>query len=152
MGSEWGHIDDDGTVYVRTADGERAIGSWQAGDRDAGIAFYQIRYEDLAAEVELLEKRLESGAGDPASTKSHAVALKDQLPTAAVIGDLAALDTRLDTILAAADEKADAAAAAREQARAEAIATKEALVSEAEQIAESGTSWKASGDRLRTIV
>ncbi|HZC73398.1 MAG TPA: DUF349 domain-containing protein [Jatrophihabitans sp.] len=152
MGSEWGRIDDDGTVYVRTADGERAIGSWQAGDREAGIAFYQIRYEDLAAEVALLEKRLESGAGDPAHTRSHAVTLKEQLPTAAVIGDVAALDTRLDAILTAADEKADAAAAAREQARADAIAAKESLVTEAEQIAEASTSWKASGDRLRAIV
>jgi hypothetical protein len=152
MGSAWGRIDDDGTVYVRTADGERAIGSWQAGDREAGIAFYQRRFDDLATEVQLLEKRLESGAGDPASTRSQAVALKEQLPTAAAIGDLAALDARLDAVLAAADEKAGAAAAAREQARADAIAAKEALVAEAEKIAESSTSWKASGDRLRTIV
>jgi hypothetical protein len=152
MGSDWGRIDDDGTVYVRTADGERAIGSWQAGDRDAGIAFYEVRYEDLAAEVQLLEKRLESGAGDPASTRSQAAALKEQLPTVAVIGDLAALDTRLDAVLAKADEKAGEVAAAREQARAEAIAAKEALVTEAEKIAESATSWKASGDRLRAIV
>src|SRR5438093_6267937 len=105
MESEWGRIDDDGTVYVRTAEGERAIGSWQAGDREAGIAFYQRRYEDLATEVVLLEKRLESGAGDPASTRTHAIALKEQLPTAAAIGDLAALDARLDAVLAAAEEK-----------------------------------------------
>jgi hypothetical protein len=25
--SDWGRIDEDGTVFVRTADGERAIGS-----------------------------------------------------------------------------------------------------------------------------
>jgi len=152
MGSDWGRIDDDGTVYVRTADGERAIGSWQAGDAEAGLAFYQLRYQDLAAEIQLLEKRLESGAGDPAATHSSAAALKEQLSTAAVIGDLAALDARLDTVLAAADEKAGQAAAAREQARADAVAAKEKLVAEAEQIAESATSWKASGDRLRAIV
>jgi hypothetical protein len=152
MGSEWGRIDDDGTVYVRTADGERAIGSWQAGDAEAGLAFYELRYQDLVAEVQLLEKRLESGAGDPAATQSSAAALKEQLPTAAVIGDLAALSARLDAVIAAADEKAGAAAAAREQARADAIAAKEALAAEAEQIAESATSWKASGDRLRAIV
>jgi hypothetical protein len=152
MASDWGRIDDDGTVYVRTADGERAIGSWQAGDRDAGLAFYHRRFEDLATEVDLLEKRLASGAGDPVATRNHALALKEQLPTSAVIGDLASLDARLDTILSAADEKAGAAAAAREQARADAIAAKEALVAEAEKIAESGTSWKASGDRLRSIV
>lgn len=152
MDSEWGRIDADGTVFVKTVDGEREIGSWQAGDSAAGMQFYVRRYEDLATEVQLLEKRLESGSGDPGSTRSHAQALKEQLPTAAVIGDLAALDKRLDALLAAADERAGQAQAAREQARAEAVAAKEALVAEAEQIAESATSWKASGDRLRAIV
>src|SRR3954470_8080521 len=152
MASDWGRIDDDGTVYVRAGDGERAIGSWQARYCEAGLAFYQRRFEDLETEVQLLEKRLESGAGDPAHTRTHAVALKDQLSTAHAIGDLASLERRLDALLGAAEEKAGAAAAARQQARAEAIAAKEALAAEAEQIAESSTSWKASGDRLRTIV
>jgi len=152
MASDWGRIDDDGTVYVRTADGERSIGSWQAGDREAGLAFYVRRYEDLETEVQLLEKRLESGAGDPAHTRASATTLKEQVATAAAIGDLDALSRRLDALLTAAEEKAGLAAAAREQARADAIAAKEALVAEAEKIGESATSWKASGDRLRTMV
>jgi hypothetical protein len=152
MASDWGRIDDDGTVYVRTADGERAIGSWQAGDKEAGLAFYVRRYEDLETEVQLLEKRLESGAGDPAHTRSSATTLKEQVASAAAIGDLDALSRRLDALLTAAEEKAGAAAAAREQARADAVAAKEALVAEAEKIAESATSWKASGDRLRAMV
>jgi hypothetical protein len=152
MGSDWGRIDADGTVYVRTADGEREIGSWQAGDAHAGLSFYQRRYDDLATEVALLETRLESGAGDPAATRTAATTLKQQLPTAAAIGDLAALDTRLDAVLSAVEAKAVEAAAARQQARADAIAAKEALVVEAEQIAQSATSWKSSGDRLRAIV
>jgi hypothetical protein len=152
MGSDWGRIDDDGAVYVRTADGERVIGSWQAGDAEAGIAFYVRRYEDLATEVQLLEKRLESGAGDPASTRKHALEMKEGLASAAAIGDLASLDARLDALIGKADEKAGVAAAAREKARADAIAAKEALVAEAEQLAESATSWKVSGDRLRSIV
>jgi hypothetical protein len=152
MSSEWGRIADDGTVFVKTTDGEREIGSWQAGDAEAGLQFYVRRYEDLTTEVDLLEKRLESGSGDPASTRTHALAMKEQLQTAAAIGDLAALDSRLDAVLAAADERAGQVQAAREQARADAISAKEALVVEAEQIAESATSWKASGDRLRAIV
>jgi len=150
--SEWGRIDDDGTVFVKTTDGEREIGSWQAGDVEAGMQFYVRRYQDLATEVDLLEKRLQSGSGDPAHTRTHAQEMKEQLSTAAVIGDLATLDARLDAVLAAADERAGEVQAAREQARADAIAAKEALVVEAEQIAESATSWKASGDRLRAIV
>ena len=29
--SEWGRVDDDGTVYVKTADGERAVGQYPDG-------------------------------------------------------------------------------------------------------------------------
>jgi Domain of Unknown Function (DUF349) len=152
MSSEWGRIDADGTVYVRTSDGERVVGSWQAGDADAGLAYYVRRYEDLETEVTLLEQRLASGAGDPRSTRSHAAELHEQLPSASVVGDLAALDKRLVALIDAASERADANAAARAQARADAVAAKERLVAEAEQIAESATSWKVAGDRLRAVV
>jgi hypothetical protein len=152
MGSQWGRIDANGTVYVRTADGEREIGSWQAGDTEAGLAFYTQRYEDLAVEVSLLEQRLESGAGDPRETRTHAEALRARLPGAAAIGDLDALDARLQHVLEMAEAKAQESAAARQQARADAVAAKERLVDEAEQIAAASTSWKASGERLRTIV
>jgi hypothetical protein len=152
MSSEWGRIDADGTVYVRTSEGERVVGSWQAGDAEAGLAYYVRRYEDLETEVTLLEQRLASGAGDPQATRTHAVELHEQLPTASAVGDLASLDTRLTALIGAASERADANAAARAQAKADAVAAKEKLVGEAEQIAESATSWKVSGDRLRAIV
>ena len=150
--SEWGRIDADGTAYVKTPDGERVIGSWQAGDAEAGLAYYVRRFEDLDTEVTLLAQRLNSGAGDPTSTRKHALELKEQLPTAAVIGDLTGLDARIDTLLVHAESKLGEVAAQREQARADAVATKERLAAEAEQIAESSTSWRVSGDRLRSIV
>jgi hypothetical protein len=152
MGSDWGRIDEDGTAYVIGAAGERVIGSWQAGDVEAGIAYYVRRFDDLATEVSLLERRLDSGAGDPVSTRAQATALKEQVATAAAMGDLDSLAARLDALLGAAQQKSLAVAAARQQARSEAVAAKELLVTEAEQIASSATSWKASGERLRTIV
>ncbi len=152
MDAQWGRIADDGTVFVKVGDGEREIGSWQAGDAAAGFAFYERRYDDLATEVDLLEKRLESGAGDPAATHKHAEELVAQLDTAAVIGNIEALRTRLAAVVASADAKGEQFAAAKKQAREDAIAAKQKLVDEAEQIASSATSWKASGDRLRAIV
>ncbi len=152
MSSEWGRIDEAGTVFVKTADGEREVGSWQAGDADAGLAYYVRRYEDLQTEVELLAKRLESGAGDARSTKSQAMSLHASLPSATVVGDLAGLDTRLVALISAADAKIGEQAEAKDAARAEAIAKKESLAAEAEKIAESSTQWKVAGDRLRTIV
>ncbi len=152
MSSEWGRIDEAGTVFVRTADGEREVGSWQAGDAEAGLAYYIRRFDDLQTEINLLAKRLESGAGDPKATKSQAMTLHASLPTVAAVGDLAALDAQLVTLITAADAKMGELAEARDAARAEAIAKKEALAAEAETIAESSTQWKAAGDRLRAIV
>ena len=54
----WGRVADDGTVYVRTAEGERVVGSWQAGSPDEALAFYRRKYEALETEITLLEQRI----------------------------------------------------------------------------------------------
>ena len=149
--NEWGRVDADGTVYVRTAEGERAVGSWHAGTPEDGLAHYTRRYDDLATEVALLESRLASGAGDPKATLSQATALRSTLGEAAVIGDLAGLDTRLAELTTAAQARLEQAGVARAAARAAAAAAKEKLVLEAEELAQS-TQWKATGDRFRAIV
>jgi hypothetical protein len=147
----WGRIADDGTVYVRTADGEREVGSWQAGTPEEGLAHFTRRYDDLATEVTLLETRLASGAASASSTVVAATKLRESVPTANVVGDLASLEARLGALIERAEakrsqEKAQKAAAAERAAEA-----KRALVDEAEKLAQS-TQWKAAGDRLRAIV
>jgi Domain of Unknown Function (DUF349) len=148
----WGRVDDDGTVFVRTADGERAVGSWQAGDPSEGLAHYARRFDDIRTEVELLEARLASGSGDPKHTLSSARHIKEGLAEAAAVGDLIALDARVDHVLARAARALEAAKHAREEARARSVARKQELVEEAERIAEESTQWKAAGDRLRAIL
>lgn len=152
MSSVWGRIDETGTVFVKTADGEREVGSWQAGDPEAGLAYYQRKFADLEAEVDLLVARLGSGTGDAKATKSQAMTLHASLPTATGVGDFAALDSKLIEVITAADAKMGEQAEARDVARAAAIAQKEALAVEAEQIAESANQWKVAGDRLHAIV
>jgi Domain of Unknown Function (DUF349) len=149
--NEWGRVDAEGTVWVRTASGERAVGSWHAGPAEDGLAHYVLRYEDLATEVGLLETRLQSGAGEPKATLTQARSLRDSLATAAVVGDLDALDRRLETVMAAAQAKVEQAGVARAAARAAAAAAKEKLVLEAEELAQS-SQWKSTGDRFRAIV
>jgi Domain of Unknown Function (DUF349) len=149
--NEWGRVDADGTVFVRTADGERAVGSWHAGTPEDGLAHFARRYDDLATEIGLLESRLASGAGDPKATLAHATTLQSTLGEAAVVGDLPALEVRLTALVTAAQTKLEQAGVARAAARAAAAAAKEKLVLEAEELAQS-SQWKASGDRFRAIV
>ncbi|MGY1591853.1 DUF349 domain-containing protein [Geodermatophilus sp. SYSU D00708] len=150
--AQWGRVDEDGTVYVRTADGERAVGSWQAGDPAAGLAHYARRYDDLATEVSLLEARLKAHTGNPSELKSKAQALADSIPTATAVGDLDGLAARARAMVETADSAAAESRAEKAAARAAQVARKEALAAEAEQIAAESTSWKAAGDRLKAIV
>ncbi|RVW03933.1 DUF349 domain-containing protein [Rhodococcus xishaensis] len=150
--SLFGRVDEDGTVWVKTAEGERQIGSWQAGDVAEGLAHFGRRYDDLATEVSLLESRLASGTGDAKKTRSAAEALVESLPTAAVIGDIDSLHVRLTAIIEGSVHAEERAKQDREQNRLEQTARKEALAAEAEQIGAESTQWKAAGDRLREIL
>ncbi|MFE6925700.1 DUF349 domain-containing protein [Nocardia sp. NPDC057663] len=149
--SKWGRVDEDGTAWVKTADGERVIGSWQAGDAAEGLEHFGRRFDDLATEVALLEARLAAGA-DARKTKAAALAIAETLPTAAVIGDIDGLATRLQAITEHSEEAAAHAKEEKERARHEHTERKEALAAEAEQIAAESTQWKHAGDRLREIL
>ena len=62
---EWGRVDEDGTVFVRTADGERPVGQYPEGTPEEALAFFTERFEALSFEVELLEQRIRSGVMSP---------------------------------------------------------------------------------------
>ncbi|MGO8767838.1 MAG: DUF349 domain-containing protein [Mycobacterium sp.] len=149
---KFGRVDDDGTVWLTSAAGERVIGSWQAGEPEAAFAHFGRRFDDLSTEITLMEERLAAGTGDARKIKAHASELAETLPSASVLGDVDALAARL----AGLAERVDAAVAAdrsrREEHRATQTARKEALAAEAEDLAATSTQWKAAGDRLRAIL
>jgi Domain of Unknown Function (DUF349) len=144
----FGRVDAEGTVYLRTPDGERVVGSWLAGSPEEGLAYFGRKYEDLAAEVAILEKRV---AADPARATSSATRLRTELTEAAVVGDIAALDARLAVITDAAAERQSEVAEEKAAARLAAIAVKEELVSEAERLALS-EEWRHADDKMRQLV
>jgi hypothetical protein len=148
----WGRVDADGTVYVRTEDGERAVGSWQAGEPAEGLVHFARRFDDLRTEAELLHSRLESGNGDPKQALTSAKHLRETLADAAAVGDLAGLTARVDYVIGKAELAVAAGKLAREAARADAVARKQNLVEEAEKISAEATQWKSAGDRLREIL
>ena len=150
MSSEWGRIDDDGTVYLRTADGERVIGSWHAGSVEDGLAFYVRRYDDLQAEVALLEKRATSGLGNPSAVGEAARKLREVVPSAAAMGDLDGLASRLDAVLRTVEERKLAKRAEKAAAAQAATNRMQEIVDEGETLAAS-ESWKATGERFREL-
>ncbi len=149
--NEWGRVDESGEVYVRTAEGERSIGSWQVGKPEEALAFFIRKYEDLAVQVDLLETRLESGAAAPDDTAQGVAKVRAQLAEAHAIGDLAALSTRLDALDARIAERRAERRAARAKALEEARGRKEQIAQQAESIAE-GSDWRNGADTLRGLL
>lgn len=149
---QWGHVDEDGVVWLRTSAGERQVGSWQAGNADEALQHFGMRFDDLATEVVLLEQRLETHPTDARKTRSAAKALVETIPEANVIGDLEGLETRLHAIIEFSSQVEEQARKDKAAHRENAIARKEELAAEAEQIGESSTQWKVAGDRLKAIL
>ena len=148
----WGRVDADGTVYVRTADGERVIGSWQAGSPDEALAFYRRKFESLDTEVSLLEQRITTTDLSPAQARAGIERLQASVTDAHAIGDLGQLQARLEALTGKVDERQEEVRAQRDQVRTEARSIKEAIVIEAETIAAEATHWKNSSERLRQLL
>ncbi len=148
----WGRVDADGTVYVRTADGERVIGSWAAGSPEEALAFFRRKFQSLETEVTLIEQRITSTEIAPAQAQSTVQRLLHSVAEAHAIGDLDGLRVRLEALTTAVDARREEVKAAREHARSEAREIKERIVAEAEQIAVEATHWKASGERMAELL
>ena len=63
--ARWGRVAEDGTVFVRTAEGERSVGQYPEGPAEDALKFFTDRYEGLELEVSLLVKRVSSGVLSP---------------------------------------------------------------------------------------
>ncbi|MFP5023437.1 DUF349 domain-containing protein [Pseudonocardia phyllosphaerae] len=147
----WGRADDDGTIHLITPDGERVVGSYQAGPPAEGLEHYAKRFDALVVESDVLAARI-AGGGDAKASLTAARSLRDGLDDAAVVGDVPALRTRLDDLVAQAEHGVEHAREERDKARTDAVARKESLVVEAEKLAAESTQWKQAGDRLAAIL
>ncbi|GAA1088539.1 DUF349 domain-containing protein [Nocardiopsis composta] len=148
----WGRVDDDGTVYVRTSEGERVVGSWQAGAPEEALAFFRRKYDSLVTEVELLEKRLRTTDLSAAQALAGVDKLRAAVREAHAVGDLDALMRRLDVLAERAEERKVEQKHAQEQARTHAREVKERIVAEAERVAEETTHWKSGAERMRALI
>ncbi|RYC13832.1 DUF349 domain-containing protein [Nocardioides zhouii] len=147
----WGRVAEDGTVFVRTADGERSVGSYEAGTPDEALDFFTKRFDELEGKVHLLEQRVASGRLAPEEATSSVRALREQVVDAHAVGDLVSLAGRLDALAPVIAVQRSARKEERAQKTAESKTEKEKLVAEAEKLAE-GTDWRNGANRLRDLL
>ena len=156
--AKFGHVGEDGTVFVTTPEGDRPVGSYPGKSHEEALAYFVRKFESVASEVALLAARIKSGAMVPSDAHTAVSKLKEQIANLNGVGDLVTLAKSVEQIpdlieghKAAYEAKKAAEAAAKELKRAEAAAVKEKLVAEAESLAPS-ESWKSTGDRLKILL
>jgi Domain of Unknown Function (DUF349) len=151
---DYGRVAEDGTVYVRTADGERAVGSYPGATPEDALAYFGRKYEDIGAQISLFAQRLNNTDLSPRDIESGLKRLREATAEPNAVGDLAALVTRVDALEARAAEKRAEAQVVRAAARADQLAVRAALVEEAEKIAGTPperTQWRTDGQRMKEL-
>jgi len=149
--TDFGRVDDDGTVYVRTPDGERVVGQWPDGDPAAALAFYRVRYDGLVVEVDLLEQRIAAGSLTPEDASTAVKKVRALVVDAQAVGDLASLVARLDALGPVIAVRREARRAERAAKADEAKGEKQRIAEEAERLAV-GSDWRNGANRLRDLL
>jgi hypothetical protein len=148
---EWGRVAEDGTVYVKTAEGERPVGSYPSGTPEEALKFFTDRFAALDFEVGLLEQRLQSRVLTPHEATNSVNKLKTQISAANAVGNLAGLAERLDSLLPVIEEQRTERAQERAQKAAATREAKDYIVAEAERLA-GGKDWRNGAVRLRELL
>jgi len=156
--AKFGRVGEDGTVYVITPTGDRAVGSYPGKSPEEALAYFVKKFEMAASEVALLAARIRSGAMVPSDAHEAVNKLRAQITELNGVGDLANLAMSLEKIPALISEhegayqaRKAAQNAEREARKAEAEAIKEKIVAEAESLIDS-VAWKVTTARLKELL
>ena len=148
----FGRVDDDLNVYVIDAGTERRVGQMPGATAEAALAFYVRKYDDLAANVRLLEQRVAAKA-DPASLLKTAEKLAADLSEPSAVGDLDVLRARVAAIEPKLADIREAKREANKELAAAALVEREAIVVSAEKLAANTEKiiWKTASAEMTAL-
>jgi hypothetical protein len=151
--ARWGRVEGDGHVFLTIDGEEHPVGQYPDVSNDEALAYFARKYDDVVAQIILLEQRVASKAptADMQKTVTH---LREQLAERNMVGDIRSAESRLDTLSAQITELEKAEKEQHDAVRAAELAAREAIVAEAEAI--SGTDpaqvqWKTSSARMNEL-
>lgn len=150
--SKFGRVDAENNVFVIDGN-ERKVGQYPGVSPDEALAYFVRKFEDLAAQVRILEQRVANKV-DSHGMKKMAAKLSEELKEPAAVGDIADLRRRVsnldDKIAVLVAEKHEAS----KEATAEAMASRLKIAVRAEEIANQDvakTQWKTSGAEMTKL-
>ena len=151
--TEFGRVDENNNVFVNDNGTERQVGQYPNVPAEEALAYFSKKYEDLEAQVRILEQRIASGVTDAKSLKTaHATLLKD-LAEPNVVGNIQGLRDRVTKLSDAISKTFEKVAEERAGAVAEALVKKEEIAAKAESITKNlgGMNWKKSAQEMTEL-
>jgi hypothetical protein len=151
--ARWGRVEGDGHVFLTIDGSEHPVGQYPGVSDDEALGYFARKYDDVVAQIVLLEQRVSSKAPttDMQKTVTH---LREQLAERNMVGDLRAAEARLDTLSTQITELEKAEKAEHDAVRAAELAAREAIVAEAEEISghdPAQIQWKTSSARMNEL-
>ncbi len=150
----FGRVGEDGTVFVKTAEGERAVGSYPGSTQHDALTYFARKYDDLDAAAVLLTQRLKQTDLSAHEARDALKTLREHIGEANVVGDIDGLQLRVTAIEAQIATRADSEAKERAAAKVVAVKAREKTVKGAEKLAGSDPAkvqWKSASARMREL-
>ena len=149
----FGRVDSENNVFVIEAGVERHVGQYPNVSEADALAYFVRKYEDLEAQVRILEQRLASGVTDSKSLKAGYDHLVTELKEPKAVGNLVGLRERLARTEASIAAAAEKISAEREESMTQALAAKEEIAVKAEALVSKldNINWKKSAEQMTAL-
>jgi hypothetical protein len=151
--AKWARVDDEGHVYLQLDGTEHHVGQYPDASAEDALAYFARKYDDVAAQIALLEQRVAAKAPTTDMGKAHGH-LQEQVTERSMVGDVPALQLKLDRLWTGIEELRETERAEHAEAKSAQTAAREAIVVEAEQIAAADPAtlqWKHSSSRMNEL-
>jgi polyhydroxyalkanoate synthesis regulator phasin len=151
--NEFGRVDENNNVFVNDNGTERQVGQYPNVPAADALAYFAKKFEDLEAQVRILEQRVASGVTDAKSLKTAHETLSKDLTEPNVVGNIQGLRDRIAKLTAAIDKTFEKVAEERQEAIAKAMAQKEEIATKAEALIKNlgGINWKKSAQEMAEL-
>jgi hypothetical protein len=149
----FGRVDSENNVFVIDSGVERLVGQYPNVSEADALAYFVRKYQDLEAQVRILEQRLAAGVTDSKSLKATYDHLIAELKEPKAVGNLASLRERLAKTEPSISQAAEKVSAEREEAMGTALAAKEEIAAKAEALVAKldNINWKKSAEQMTAL-
>ena len=150
---EFGRVDDSNTVFVNDNGTERQVGQYPNVSQEEALQYFSKKFEDLEAQVRILEQRVAAGITDSKSLKAGHDALVKELKEPNVVGNIQFLRDRVAKLAAGIEATAAKAQEERGELVTKALAEKEEIATKAEALIKNmgGVNWKKSAAEMTAL-